>query len=135
MRCVTFSPDSSTLISGGDNGELFHWDLRTRRCRHRHADAGMSPLTCLDYSDTGQYLACGSRSGVVNVYDMTQPIKGSQSCVISMFFRCLGAHDSSGPLSFLWLYHIKRHDGHVLFCLFFVDLISADPRRLYRSIH
>jgi U3 small nucleolar RNA-associated protein 18 len=78
VRCVTFSPDSSTLISGGDNGELFHWDLRTRRCRHRHADAGMSPLTCLDYSDTGQYLACGSRSGVVNVYDMTQPIRGSQ---------------------------------------------------------
>ena len=33
-------------------GELFHWDLRTRRCRHRHADAGMSPITCIDYSET-----------------------------------------------------------------------------------
>jgi U3 small nucleolar RNA-associated protein 18 len=66
-----------TLTRAGDNGELFHWDLRTRRCRHRHADAGMSPLTCLDYSDTGRFLACGSRSGVVNVYDMTKPLTGS----------------------------------------------------------
>eukprot|EP01043_Picozoa_sp_COSAG02_P027889 COSAG02_NODE_1665_length_11425_cov_4.620872_2_plen_254_part_00 len=108
VRCVAFSPDSTTLISGGsyhfptlrgpmhtacmltqslritgavtcagDNGELFHWDLRTRRCRHRHADSGMSPLTCLDYSDTGQFLACGSRSGVVNIYDMTKPLTSS----------------------------------------------------------
>lgn len=76
VRCVTFSPDSTTLISGGDNGELFHWDLRTRRCRHRHSDQGQSPLTCLDYSATGQYLAAGSRSGVVNVYDVTQPLEG-----------------------------------------------------------
>ena len=76
VRCITFSPDSTTLISGGDNGELFHWDLRTRRCRQRHADAGMSPLTCLDYSATGQFLAAGSRSGVVNVYDVTQPLEG-----------------------------------------------------------
>ena len=37
----------------------------------------MSPLTCLDYSDTGQFLACGSRSGVVNVYDMTKPLTSS----------------------------------------------------------
>ena len=37
----------------------------------------MSPLTCLDYSGTGRFLACGSRSGVVNVYDMTKPLTGS----------------------------------------------------------
>ena len=69
--------ETGTVTCAGDNGELFHWDLRTRRCRHRHADAGMSPLTCLDYSDTGQFLACGSRSGVVNVYDMTKPLASS----------------------------------------------------------
>ena len=112
-------------------GELFHWDLRTRRCRHRHADAGMSPITCIDYSETvrtngsrlqasllnsfgtaglstaferlysaaseraysthfsrplltvsfptqGQFLAAGSRSGVVNVYDVSAPLDGKQ---------------------------------------------------------
>ena len=37
----------------------------------------MSPLTCLDYSDTGQFIACGSRSGVVNIYDMTKPLTSS----------------------------------------------------------
>ena len=74
VRAVAFSSDSNTLISSGDAGEVFHWDLRTRRCKRRHFNIGMSPTSAIAFSPAGGSsgsFAVGSRSGIVNAYDMS----------------------------------------------------------------
>jgi U3 small nucleolar RNA-associated protein 18 len=69
VRALAFSADGQTLLSAGTAGEIFHWDLRTRRCRCRHYDMGMSPTTALSVAPTGGRFAVGSRSGCVHAYD------------------------------------------------------------------
>uniref|UniRef100_A0A8C3SNX8 U3 small nucleolar RNA-associated protein 18 homolog n=1 Tax=Chelydra serpentina TaxID=8475 RepID=A0A8C3SNX8_CHESE len=63
-----FSPDSSKIYTNSDEGEVFIWDVKSRRCLNRFTDEGCLRGTCLAVSKNGQYVACGSRSGVVNVY-------------------------------------------------------------------
>ncbi|XP_067403539.1 U3 small nucleolar RNA-associated protein 18 homolog [Emydura macquarii macquarii] len=63
-----FSPDSSKIYTNSDEGEVFIWDVKSRRCLNRFTDEGCLRGTCLAVSKNGQYVACGSSSGVVNVY-------------------------------------------------------------------
>uniref|UniRef100_A0A8C8RA16 U3 small nucleolar RNA-associated protein 18 homolog n=1 Tax=Pelusios castaneus TaxID=367368 RepID=A0A8C8RA16_9SAUR len=63
-----FSPDSSKIYTNSEEGEVFIWDVKSRRCLHRFTDEGCLRGTCLAVSKNGQYVACGSSSGVVNVY-------------------------------------------------------------------
>jgi U3 small nucleolar RNA-associated protein 18 len=50
------------------HGEVFVWDLGARRCVHRFRDEGCVHATTLAASPDGSRIACGSDSGVVNVY-------------------------------------------------------------------
>jgi U3 small nucleolar RNA-associated protein 18 len=59
--------DEETIYSGGSEGDVYEWDLRMRRCVRRFADEGSSHVTAM--SATASHLACGSSSGVVNLYD------------------------------------------------------------------
>ena len=70
LRALAFSPDSLTLYAAGVDGRLLHWDLRTRKCARAHMDRGLSRTTSLATSNDGRWLAVGSASGVVNVYDV-----------------------------------------------------------------
>nr|XP_014430082.1 U3 small nucleolar RNA-associated protein 18 homolog [Pelodiscus sinensis] len=63
-----FSPDSNKIYTNSDEGEVFIWDVKSRRCINRFTDEGCLRGTCLAVSKNGQYVACGSSSGVVNVY-------------------------------------------------------------------
>ncbi|CAM4661360.1 unnamed protein product [Caretta caretta] len=63
-----FSPDSSKIYTNSNEGEVFIWDVKSRRCLNRFTDEGCLHGTCLAVSKNGQYVACGSCSGVVNVY-------------------------------------------------------------------
>ncbi|XP_032641067.1 U3 small nucleolar RNA-associated protein 18 homolog [Chelonoidis abingdonii] len=63
-----FSPDSSKIYTHSNEGEVFIWDVKSRRCLNRFTDEGCLRGTCLAVSKNGQYVACGSCSGVVNVY-------------------------------------------------------------------
>ncbi|XP_023666450.2 U3 small nucleolar RNA-associated protein 18 homolog isoform X1 [Paramormyrops kingsleyae] len=65
---AAFSPDGSKIYVGSDVGEVFVWSVKSRRCLNRLTDDGSLKLTALSVSKNGQYLACGSSSGVVNVY-------------------------------------------------------------------
>lgn len=47
------------------------WDMQSRSCIHRFTDDGCISGTSLAISPNDQYLACGSSSGVVNVYEGT----------------------------------------------------------------
>eukprot|EP00743_Colponemidia_sp_Colp-15_P006032 GILK01006482.1.p1 GENE.GILK01006482.1~~GILK01006482.1.p1 ORF type:complete len:523 (+),score=94.01 GILK01006482.1:41-1570(+) len=71
-RTAAFSPDGNILYSSGGDGEIYHWDLRTRTCIHRHTDEGCLKATALTVSPDGRYLASGSDSGVVNVYNVLE---------------------------------------------------------------
>mmetsp|Transcript_9469 Transcript_9469/g.18261 ORF Transcript_9469/g.18261 Transcript_9469/m.18261 type:complete len:399 (+) Transcript_9469:2856-4052(+) len=59
--------DDTTIYSGGSEGDVYEWDLRTRRCVRRFADEGNTHVTALSATET--HLATGSSSGVVNLYD------------------------------------------------------------------
>ena len=60
--------DENTLACGGDDGDVYLWDLNMRKCRKRFSDEGTIKITAIAANEN--YLAVGSNSGVVNVYDM-----------------------------------------------------------------
>ena len=61
-------PSSSPFLSPAD-GHVYVWDLHSRDCVHRFIDDGCIKGTCLGVSPSGSHVACGSDSGVVNLYD------------------------------------------------------------------
>nr|XP_009939200.1 PREDICTED: U3 small nucleolar RNA-associated protein 18 homolog [Opisthocomus hoazin] len=69
-RCgaSAFTPDSSKIYSYSKEGEVFIWDVRSRKCLHKFEDEGSLEGKCIALSRNNQYVACGSASGVVNLY-------------------------------------------------------------------
>ncbi|XP_042658555.1 U3 small nucleolar RNA-associated protein 18 homolog [Tyto alba] len=69
-RCTAsaFTPDSSKIYSYSKEGEVFIWDVRSRKCLHKFEDEGSLEGKCIAVSKNNQYVACGSTSGVVNLY-------------------------------------------------------------------
>ncbi|KAM6914229.1 U3 small nucleolar RNA-associated protein 18 homolog isoform 2-T2 [Lycodopsis pacificus] len=65
---VAFSHDGSKVFVNSEDGEVYVWDMRSSRCVNRFTDDGCVKGTSIASSPNGQYLACGSQSGVVNVY-------------------------------------------------------------------
>ncbi|XP_015521567.1 U3 small nucleolar RNA-associated protein 18 homolog [Neodiprion lecontei] len=66
---LAFSPDSRKLFTHGEGGEIYVWDMNERTCMHRAIDDGCLSGSRIAVSPSGQYLATGSKQGVVNVYD------------------------------------------------------------------
>ena len=48
---------------------MYVWDLGSHKCLHRAIDDGCLTAASIAISASGQYLATGSKQGVVNVYD------------------------------------------------------------------
>jgi len=69
VSTAAFSPDSSRLYTTGRDGEVYIWDVKSRRCLHRFIDDGSTLSTSIGISSNGKYVAVGSSSGVVNIYD------------------------------------------------------------------
>ncbi|XP_068606247.1 U3 small nucleolar RNA-associated protein 18 homolog [Brachionichthys hirsutus] len=65
---VAFSRDGSKVFASSEEGEVYVWDMRSSRCVNRFTDDGCVRATSIAASQNGQYLACGSHSGVVNIY-------------------------------------------------------------------
>lgn len=78
VKDIAFSKDGQRMYSHGVEGDVYVWDLDRRDCIHRFYDEGCTKGTSIALSPNGQYLACGSYSGVVNIYD-TQTILNSRS--------------------------------------------------------
>ncbi|KAM8947796.1 U3 small nucleolar RNA-associated protein 18 homolog [Pelodytes ibericus] len=64
-----FSPDCSKIISNSDDGSVYVWDVKSRKCLNKFTDDGSVHGTSLALSRDGCYLSCGSNSGVVNIYN------------------------------------------------------------------
>ncbi|KAG1711779.1 hypothetical protein DVH05_009022 [Phytophthora capsici] len=67
VESAAFCDNDRFLISTGSDGQVYKWDMRTRRCVFVHDDEGSLGNHALAAS--GKYYACGSKSGVVNIYD------------------------------------------------------------------
>lgn len=52
------------------SGSIQQFDIRTRTAVTTIPDSGSYNSTCVNVSNTGKYLATGSYSGVVNIYDL-----------------------------------------------------------------
>lgn len=65
---VAFSPDGSKIFTNSEEGEVYVFDLRSSRCMNKFSDDGCVRSSSIAASRNGQYLACGSQSGVVNIY-------------------------------------------------------------------
>ncbi|XP_055940135.1 U3 small nucleolar RNA-associated protein 18 homolog isoform X2 [Argiope bruennichi] len=66
---TTFNNDGSKMYSHGDTGEVYVWDMSNRKCIHKFEDEGCITGTAITVSPNDQFLATGSDSGVVNIYD------------------------------------------------------------------
>ncbi|XP_054249749.1 U3 small nucleolar RNA-associated protein 18 homolog [Indicator indicator] len=78
-RCTAsaFTPDSRQIYSYSKEGEVFIWDVRSRKCLHKFEDEGCLEGKCIAVSRNNQYVACGSASGVVNLYTTDTCLKAS----------------------------------------------------------
>ncbi|CAI5742948.1 unnamed protein product [Hyaloperonospora brassicae] len=66
-QSAAFCENDRYLLSTGSDGQVYKWDMRTRRCVFVHDDEGSLGNHALAASD--KYYAAGSKSGVVNIYD------------------------------------------------------------------
>ncbi|POM71588.1 U3 small nucleolar RNA-associated protein 18 [Phytophthora palmivora] len=67
VNSAAFCENDRYLLSTGTDGQVYKWDMRTRRCVFVHDDEGSLGNHALAAS--GKYYAAGSKSGVVNIYD------------------------------------------------------------------
>lgn len=54
--------------------EMYVWDLKTHRCINRAIDEGCIACSSLAISPSGQFIATGSKQGVVNIYNLSDVI-------------------------------------------------------------
>lgn len=77
-RALAFADDGHQLLSHGGDGQVYHWDLRTRMCIHKAVDEGCINGTALCTSPNGSFFAAGSDSGIVNVYNREEFLGGKR---------------------------------------------------------
>ncbi|CAI4221557.1 unnamed protein product [Auanema sp. JU1783] len=69
---LSFSPGSSReLWIMTANGEVAFWDIKACSS-HTFIDEGTVRGTCLTLSHRGEFIACGSNTGIVNLYDTNE---------------------------------------------------------------
>ncbi|XP_040856761.1 U3 small nucleolar RNA-associated protein 18 homolog [Ochotona curzoniae] len=69
VAASTFSSDSKKIFTSSGDGEVYVWDVNSRRCLNRFVDEGSLYGLSIAASRNGQYVACGSNCGVVNIYN------------------------------------------------------------------
>nr|KAJ3419131.1 U3 snoRNP protein [Polyrhizophydium stewartii] len=70
VKSAAFSRDGATLWTfGGDGGQVYAFDTASRECVLRFTDEGCVKPTCIAVSSDGTWIATGSSTGVVNLYD------------------------------------------------------------------
>lgn len=69
---ICFNSGSTQMFSFGDDGDVYCWDLRTLSCLYKFVDDGCIQGKALACSPNDKYLATGSYSGVVNIYESTE---------------------------------------------------------------
>jgi U3 small nucleolar RNA-associated protein 18 len=79
VKAICCSADSKYLFSVGQTNTVYIWDLVTLRCIKRFSDDGGTLGTSIAVSGDLSLLACGSASGIVNVYDLASILSNDSS--------------------------------------------------------
>jgi len=103
-NCAVFSPDGSRLLTSGDHGNVYCWDMRMRRLVYKFRDEGSVNTRSIAWSNNGRHIAVGSTNGVVNLYDSNAAEQKSNPVPLSTILNLTTAVDQ---LSF-------NHDGQLL---------------------
>uniref|UniRef100_A0A8C1UWZ8 U3 small nucleolar RNA-associated protein 18 homolog n=1 Tax=Cyprinus carpio TaxID=7962 RepID=A0A8C1UWZ8_CYPCA len=96
---AAFTSDSSKIFANSQEGEVFIWDVQSSKCLKKFADDGCVRGTSLALSRDGLYLACGSQSGVVNIYSQKdclhtlepRPLKAVMNLVTAATSLCFNS--------------------------------------------
>lgn len=86
---VAFSPDGTNVFAQSEEGEVYVWDMRSSRCVNKFTDDGCVTGTSIATSRNGQYLACGSQSGVVNVYSQQECLTSAKPRLLKTLMNLL----------------------------------------------
>eukprot|EP01083_Nonionella_stella_P298258 1012554_1 len=70
-RAVSFSPCGDFIISSGSDGDVYRWDIRSKKCvdKFQNQDGTITSFV----SATSRFTAVGAESGVVNLYNDRAP--------------------------------------------------------------
>lgn len=69
VGAISVASADTVYTHGALNAQVFVWDVRSRRARCNFTDDGCIRGSAIAASPNGRYLACGSNTGIVNVYD------------------------------------------------------------------
>ncbi|KAG8507862.1 U3 small nucleolar RNA-associated protein 18, partial [Galemys pyrenaicus] len=75
VAASTFSSDSKKIYASSGDGEVYVWDVNSRKCLNKFVDEGSLYGLSIATSRNGQYVACGSNCGVVNIYNQESCIQ------------------------------------------------------------
>lgn len=76
VRTVEFGKDGEHLLGSGSDGDVYRWHIGSRRCVERFRNEDGTITSSLASSDN--FLAVGSESGVVNLYDDRHSLSSTQ---------------------------------------------------------
>lgn len=93
VRTISFSESGRILLSSGGDGEVYHWDMGTRRCIYKGRDEGCIRSTTLSVSSDSRLFAAGSDCGVVNLYERERFLKGD-NCPAKTFMNLVTTVDN-----------------------------------------
>uniref|UniRef100_A0A915PRM9 Uncharacterized protein n=1 Tax=Setaria digitata TaxID=48799 RepID=A0A915PRM9_9BILA len=86
LMCLQFFPsDSSTICAVGENGQVFIWNIKKPREQQSFHDEGAVKGTVIRISKNGQYIACGSNTGIANLYSFADVLKNSFPKPVKVF--------------------------------------------------
>jgi len=76
---------NNTLFGFAENGTIYIWNINQHSNQCYFNDEGCVRATCLSASANGQFIACGSNTGIVNVYETSA----------KLFLNCDQTRDTS----------------------------------------
>ncbi|KHN73313.1 U3 small nucleolar RNA-associated protein 18 -like protein [Toxocara canis] len=86
VTSVQFSPNSSNMLYAmTDGGEVFIWDIRRPEQQKKFSDEGAVHGTVVHISRNEQFIACGSNTGIVNLYEMGEVLKTNEPKPLACF--------------------------------------------------
>lgn len=143
VTCMTFSPDGSSILSGGEDSTAWLWDVNTGKelLAFRNGPTNTTCISAIAFSADGRLIASADAGGIIVIWNAKSgikslgPLKGHTSYIFSVVFSPDGCYVASGSMDetiIVWDVRtgmakciLREHVGDVL-CVAF----SADGKRV-----